>query len=135
MPRLMVDASAWIALYHEGDRNHAAAMALLPALREDHDLWTTGPFVFEAHKRLRQDKRVHRGAAREFLDDLAGGRLADVVPASETPTLRVLVDASRSLPDLSLEDVSGALTMRALRMTTIWAWDEDFRRLGFRVLP
>ncbi|MCA1812675.1 MAG: type II toxin-antitoxin system VapC family toxin [Halobacteriales archaeon] len=135
MPRLMVDASAWIALYHGRDAHHDEALDLFPDLREAHPLWTTEPFAFEAHKRLAQDARAGRHAARDFARDLAAGSLAALVPPDAMPPFGRVAEAWRGLPALSLEDVSGALTMRALGMRAIWAWDEDFRRLGFEVLP
>lgn len=136
MPQVMVDASAWIALYHRRDEHHPEALALFPALAEQHDLWTTPPFVFEAHKRLRQDRTAPASAARDFLLDLAAGRLAAVVPSASMPALDAVVAAwLDGPPAISLEDASGALAMRRLGMRTIWAWDDDFRRLGLRVVP
>lgn len=136
MPRIMVDASAWIALFHRRDQHHADALALFPQLAEDHDLWTTGPFAFEAHKRLSQDRTAGPWASSDFAREMAAGRLAVISPPGSMPSLEETAAAwLHGLSSFSLEDVSGVLAMRNLGIRTIWAWDDDFGRLGVRVLP
>lgn len=135
MPWLMVDASALIALHHPRDPHHEEALEVLRAMASEHRLVTTSHFVLEAHKRLRHDRRAPRGAAADLAAACLGAGFEVVAPEALVPFDHVLQASLEAGPGLSLEDLSGALTMRALGIRAIWAWDDDFRRLGFRVVP
>lgn len=135
MRRIMVDASAWIALYHSGDSDHEEAVALADDLARRSRLATTTHFALETHERLRHDRRASPEAPDLFAARCVLGDVEFLVPEDHA-AFAAIVAAQRQLgPRFSLEDVSGALTMRALGIRTIWAWEEDFSRLGFEVVP
>lgn len=132
---MMVDASALIALHNPGDSHYPEAIALVDELSRRRPLVTTTHFVLEAHKRLRHDRRAPRAAARTLALRCLDGAWHIVPPEAVVGFDAVVRTSLESPGDLSLEDLSGALTMRALGIRDIWAWDDDFRRLGFRVVP
>lgn len=95
---------------------------------------TTTHFVLEAHKRLRHDPRVVADARARFLARCHAGDLADIVSAEARTLIDALLEATKSVPrGTSLEDLAGALAMRALGIRRVWASDGNFRRLGFEV--
>jgi predicted nucleic acid-binding protein len=110
-------------------------MALGAKLGHAHELVTTTYFVMEAHKRLRQDARAPRAAATRLASDMRTGDMAQVVGPESFVNFAALLSAWEQAPALSLEDLAGAAVMRSMGIRDIWAWDDDFRRLGFRVVP
>lgn len=136
LERIMVDSSAWVALHHPGDKRHGYAQRLGDRLVGRYRFATTTHIVLESHRRLRTDRHLAPDAPAAFLTDCRRGRIGEILVPERYRPFEAILDGHRDAPPgMSLEDVSTAMTMRALGIRTIWAWDDDFRRMGFRVVP
>lgn len=129
---VFVDTSALYALLDAGDEQHARAAAALRTLRErGADLVTHGYVVVETSA-LAQ-RRLAADAQRALLQGLLA--VVDVVavdPQLHAAGITALLKAP-SAPSL-VDQVSFAL-MRERGIDTAFAFDADFAKAGFTVVP
>ena len=133
MNDVFADTSALYALLVETDDNHEAAHAAASSLRgQDANLVTSSFVVLETVTLLQS--RIGVEAVRLFYRDILP--LLDVVWVDEEllhGAMAALLAASHRR--ISLTDWSGIVLMRARGMTHAFAFDDDFARQGFELVP
>ncbi len=128
-----MDTSALFALLVESDDNHQAASAAVPPLRdEDANLLTSSFVVLETVSLLQT--RAGVAAARVFYRDVLP--LLDVVWIDEALLHRAMAALlAASHRRISLTDWSSVTLMRERGIGRVFAFDEDFARQGFELVP
>ncbi len=130
--RLFVDTSAWFALANRRDPDHRAAREVLANFR---GRLVTSNFIFDETVTLCL-YRLGRDAALRVGDELRSGALADVVRTTTDDETRAWkLFSGRADKDYSFTDCVSFVIMRRLEITKAAAFDDDFRREGFSVLP
>ena len=130
--RLFVDTSAWFALANRRDPDHRGAREVLANFR---GRLVTSNFIFDETVTLCL-YRLGRDAALRVGDELRSGALADVVRTTRDDETRAWkLFSGRADKDYSFTDCVSFVIMRRLEITQAAAFDEDFRREGFSVLP
>jgi hypothetical protein len=130
-----VDTSALVGLYLKDDEWHAPARRVMEDLQSQRrPLFTTGD-VFDETVTLMRRWGGYAVAARAG-EALRTSRALRLIPVDE----RACDEAWRlfkehRLPDLSFTDCTSAAIMRRLGIEEVFAFDSDFRSLGFKVLP
>jgi len=134
-PPVLVDTSAIVGLFLEGDEWHVPAREALAGLRADRRslLGTTDVFD-EAVTALRRwagyGSAVKTGAA------LRASRLLRLVAVDDEIREQAWkVFKAHPLPGLSYTDCTSAAVMDKFGLTEVFTFDEDFRKLGYKVLP
>lgn len=128
---IFVDTSAFYARLDRDDRHHSAAAATFATVAEDGRVVTHNYVVIETSALLR--RRLGREATRRFLTDL----LAPIEIAwvdrdlHAAATSAFLAGGGR----VSLVDCASFEVMRREGLSTAFAFDRDFARQGFDVVP
>ena len=133
MSEVFADTSALYALLVDTDANHEASLAAASSLRgEGARLVTTSHVVLETVSLLQS--RIGVEAVRTFYRDVLP--LLEVVWVDEEllhGAMAALVAASHRR--ISLTDWSGITLMRSRGMMRAFAFDDDFARQGFELVP
>jgi predicted nucleic acid-binding protein len=126
---IFVDTSFWVALTNRRDPHHLQARALLVAHAGDR-LVTTGEVRGETWTFLR--RRAGHDTAVRFLDTVSASPRIEIIRVSE-PAERAAEQWLRSRDDreFSWVDATSFATMRELRTSEAFAFDEDFSAAGF----
>ena len=133
MNEVFVDTSALFALLVETDDNHLAAIAAVPPLRDQGVRLLTSSFVVLETVTLLQT-RVGVAAVRVFYRDVLP--LLDVVWVDEALLHRAMAALlAASHRRISLTDWSSITLMRERGIGRVLAFDEDFARQGFDLVP
>lgn len=138
MKPVFVDTGAWIAVAETRDRLHGVATAHLQRLvRRGVPLLTSNYVVSETATKLRYDSGLP--TALKFRDSLASAatakrlQIAWVDSAVEAEGWKIL--SRYSDIRLSMTDAVGAAIARAERVSVVFGFDADFRKLGFDLQP
>ena len=132
--KLFVDSSAFIALADRSDQDHKAAEDFFRECAPEAQVHTSNYIVAETITRLRRTARHH--AAAQWTKAVFESR----------QTTRHYVDAETELEAvqvferyrdhfLSFTDCTTIVLLRRLRLDRIFSFDQDFRRLGYALLP
>ena len=132
--KLFVDTSAFVAVVDHADQFHPAAKTFIDALPEPLQLITSNYILDEMVTRLRMTVGVEiavRAAERLWGDDRY--RIHTVDRALEEEALKRL----RKYADhrLSFTDCTTMVLLEQLDINRIFAFDDDFRKLGYYVVP
>lgn len=129
---VFVDTSALYAILDRDDDNHADAGNAYAALLERARLLTHSYVVVEASALVQ--RRLGMDAVRALVDDvLPALELVFVDEALHTAaTAALLASGAR---DISLVDWTSFELMRRLGLTEAFAFDDDFTRAGFVLVP
>ncbi len=131
-PLLYVDTSVWFAFANRADPVRPAAHKLL---RSFGGRLVTSNFVFDETITLCRGRLGHK-LAKDLGEVLWSGDVADLVralPEDEVTAWELFCD--RSDKTYSYTDCVSFVMMRRLGIRTAAAFDEDFRREGFEVVP
>ena len=132
----LVDAGAWIALLHAGDRHASRAVGWYrgdPTVQ----LVTTNYVLDEAATRLRYDVSLRH--ALQLRDQVASAvdrgslEVVWIDAAIEQGAWDVL--GRYSMIKLSFTDATSVIVAKRLKIKTIFGFDSDFRALGFDLVP
>jgi predicted nucleic acid-binding protein len=132
MERLFVDTSAWFAYANRKDPDHRAARKIFTEFEER---LTTSNFIFDETISLCLYRLGHDAARKTgfVLLDTGTVDLIRVTPADEQAAWTLF--CKRSDQRYSYTDCTSFELMRRLGITTAFAFDDDFRTEGFRVVP
>jgi predicted nucleic acid-binding protein len=126
-----IDTSAIYALLDADDVNHRRAADAFEQLR-DTELLTHAYVVVETLALV--TRRLGRGAAEQFIDDLLPVlRVEPVDGALHMAAIAAFREAGK--PGVSLVDRTSFAYMRLHDPSTALAFDDDFERVGFAMLP
>ena len=129
---LFVDTSAWFALVNRRDPDHRAAREALETFR---GRLLTSNFIFDETVTLCL-YRLGRDAAVRVGEELRAGVSVDLARATvEDETNAWSLFRDRADKEYSFTDCVSFVMMRRLGIEQAAAFDEDFRREGFSVLP
>jgi len=134
IPRVFVDASAYVALLRRDDTKHTAAAAIFAGLQAHRaQLYTTYFAVAEAHALLLRYLGIP--PARRFLQGLDASQITTLVhvePADIAAAKALLYRYTDK--DFSLADAIAFTVMARLGLQTAFAFDDHFRQYGLLVL-
>lgn len=132
--KLFVDTSAFVAVVDHADQFHRSAKTFIDALPEHTQLITSNYVLDEMVTRLRMTAGVEiaiRAVERVWGDDRY--RVHTIDRAIEEEALKRLRKYAEHR--LSFTDCTTAVLLEQLEMDRIFAFDEDFRKLGYHLLP
>lgn len=132
MMAVFVDTSAWYALASAGDQDHARARGLYTDLVERGDSLVTTSYVLAETMGLIQ----HRLGWKPLELFAAAAQTCDVawIDASRHRAAEELLFGRRRRR-FNIVDAASFAVMRELKVESAFAFDDDFAREGFRVLP
>ena len=132
MTTVVVDTSALYAVLDRDDVNHAAAAAEYANLLDRAELLTHSYVVVETSALVQ--RRLGMEAVRAMTDDLLPA--CDLVwvdePLHRAATAALVAAADR---DVSLVDWTSFELMRQRGVSEAFAFDDDFAKQGFTLLP
>lgn len=132
--KLFIDTSALIALSDRTDQYHAQASLFLKSTSAVPEFHTSNYVLNEVITRLRFTAGVP--IAVEFAESIRASRLYHIHPIDqriEELALAVLKKYADYL--LSFADCTTIVLMEELRLTRVFAFDEDFRKVGYLLVP
>ena len=129
---LFVDTSAWFALANRRDPDHRAARVALESFR---GRLVTSNFIFDETVTLCL-YRLGRDVALRVGDELRVGSVVDLARTTANDEAAAW-DLFRNRADkqYSFTDCVSFVMMRRLGIERAAAFDDDFRREGFAVVP
>lgn len=132
---VMVDTSAIVGLFLEGDEWHEPAKQVMAALQKTMRPLFATTDIFDETVTLLRRWGGYSVAVRTG-DALQSSKVVHLVEvdgrAREEAWLRF---REHKTPDLSFTDCTSAAMMERLGIEEIFAFDSDFRRFGFKTLP
>ncbi len=132
--KLFIDTSALIALADRTDQYHVQATQFLRTASSAPELHTSNYVLNEVITRLRFTAGVR--IAVEFAESIQGSRLYTIHPIDQRiETLALAVLKKYADHPLSFTDCTTIVLMEQLRLTRIFAFDEDFRKVGYLLVP
>lgn len=131
---LFVDASAWIALAHTKDCTHEAAKETYArALQEYQKFVTTNLVIAETHAILR--RRMGHAASIQFLNSFEkSSRVVYVYSVEEFEAQAKEILRTYRDHSFSYADAVSFAVMKQRGITDVFAYDEHFRAMGFRMV-
>lgn len=132
--KLFFDTSAFIALQDRSDGAHEAARRVYESLTFADRLFTSNYVVDETITRLRYT--IGLPAALAFADAVLDGRLYRVLYVDEEVEAASLTFLKKYKDKrLSFTDATTISLVRENGLDAVFAFDEDFRKVGLRLLP
>ena len=133
-----MDTSAWISLFLPKEAGHAEVdLEINRLVKEGHYLFTSNDVIDEAVTRL--VRHHHLVGVKRFIDYIEDAITDDFLVQLWTD-LDVQRDAFRMVEKyydhkLSLTDATSMALMKRFKIDSILTLDEDFRKVGMKVLP
>lgn len=136
MSKVFVDASAFVALYLYDDDFHKPATELLNGLQDREVLFVTSNFILDevyTFIRAKRGKNQAIGFAEFLSENFDTVRVARITIADEQEAFKYF----KELPGrgLSYTDCTSFALMKRLGVKEAFAFDRDFVKAGFAVLP
>lgn len=138
MSVVYVDTSAFIALLWRRDRSHEPVSATYRSLREQRArLVTCDPVISETATRLRYDAGLDAALRFHRVIRAATQAATLTIRESDADLRERAFEVMRRYDGLALSyaDCVGAAVARELGADAVLALDDDFRILGFDLLP
>ena len=132
---ILVDASAWVALFLPGDSHHPAARQEWDQLRASAEPLGTTDYLIDETLTV-MERRLNRAGAI-----LAGEGLLATPRLTRLPITVEIFEAAWTLyrsPEhagLSFTDCTSVAAMRAAGASAIFTFDRGFRKAGLRTRP
>ncbi|MBI3595979.1 MAG: PIN domain-containing protein [Nitrospirae bacterium] len=132
--RFFIDTSAFYALEDADDRNYEEAHAIQERFRLERPMLFTTHHVLDESITLIGSRLQPRQAVR-FAQQLLSSRAIRLIRTDEATEMAALQVYERfDDPRMSFTDCLSFTVMRALGITTAFAFDRDFERAGFKLL-
>ncbi|MGH7699894.1 MAG: type II toxin-antitoxin system VapC family toxin [Gemmatimonadales bacterium] len=134
--RVLVDTSAWLAVFHRRDQYHGPAGACLRQLRAERArLVVTDLILAELHLHL--VRTVGPGRAAAHLETLNDDPLLEEAFTDRELEAAALRDWLQRFPDqaFTLADAVSFAAMRARRVEAAFTFDRHFAVAGFATIP
>ena len=132
--QVLVDASAFFAIFNTRDPKHELATSTLSQLtRERSQVLTTNFLVAETHALLLN--RRGRDLAVQFLTVLQGGDPAIVRVTEDDEERAKAIIFQYDDKDFSYVDTTSFAVMERLGIDEGFSFDRHFRQYGWRMLP
>ena len=129
-----VDASAWIALADRDDQNHDRAAAFLKQHAATGVSHTSNYVISETVTRLRRTAGPR--VAWKLFDDLHASDLVRIHYSDEALDQEAIrLFKKYEDQELSFVDCTTAAILDRMGIDEIFAFDDDFRRVGYTVVP
>lgn len=129
---VFVDTSAWFALASAGDQDHAAARATYTHLVERDERLVTTSYVLAETMGLIQHRLGWR-PLELFAAVTQTCEIAWIDGGRHRAAEEILFGHRRR--HINIVDAASFAVMRELDLDTAFAFDDDFARQGFRLLP
>ena len=132
--KCFVDSSAWIALADRTDQYHLQASAFLRQLSASDLLHTSNYVLAETITRLRRTAGHH--VAVRWAEDCRKSHLLHIhYGDQEVDDAALQIFKKYADQELSFVDCASMALMERLNIERIFAFDEDFRKSGFVLVP
>lgn len=136
--KIFVDTSAWINFLLEGEPGHREAGAYMEKeIKKGAKLLTSNLVLVETATRLLYDHslRVAQAFRRQVEEAEKQRRLA--VLWVDEPVLHEAWEVFEKFAEhkLSLTDATSVVLMKRMKLSVIFAFDDDFRKVGLRMEP
>ena len=132
--RLFVDTGAWIALADRSDQYHTPAVSVVRHLSAADALYTSNYVMAETVTRLRRTAGHH--VAWRWAHELPQSHLLRVHYADQELDAEALhIFHKYADQELSFTDCVTVALMQRLHLERVFAFDEDFRKLGYLLVP
>jgi len=132
---VLVDTSAWIALFLDDDEWHGAATTVFEALKRDGRLLVTTSDIFDETATALRRWSGHKAAVRVGRQ-LRLSRLTQIVSVTDPARERAWTRFEKTAdPPVSLTDCTSMVVMDDLKVREVFTFDDDFRRAGYQPLP
>lgn len=134
MKKLFVDTSALIALAKTNDDNHDRARIFFEGLTSPVQMVTSDYILDETATRLRDSLGAEKAAC--FCETIFESRLYKVLFIDRKIFLAALQRLRKySDKELSLTDCTSFVLMEKYRIRLALTFDDDFRKVGFEMVP
>jgi len=133
MRRIFADSLYWIALSHQKDQWHSAALKASRALHSV-EIVTTQEMLSELLTAFRHSPRLRSIAARRVHQITADPQVIVILQSDDSFQAGFTLYQSRPDKEYSLTDCISMLAMRQLGITEILTHDNHFTQEGFTVL-
>jgi len=131
MPKVFVDAVAWIALVNLHDSLHHRAKKVFAQLRTDKYGFLTSEFVLVKFANTLSSPAFRKNASG-FIDGLRNSEDVEIVPASsDLFSLGLELYKSRVDKEWSLVDCTSFVVMNDYYITEAFTEDHHFEQAGF----
>ena len=132
--RFFVDTGAFIALANEADQYHQKAKAFLESPEAVEQWVTTNFFLDETYTRIR--RKAGPSVAITFGERIRSDRSVKVITIDKSLEEKAWAIFKRYTDHpFSYTDCTSFAVMLEQKITEAFAFDKDFRILGFRLLP
>ena len=127
--KVFVDTSAWIAHFNRQDDFHQKAREVF---KKKPDLLTSNAVFHEtiAHLSVRVSKKAAKVAG-----DFICSSVVELIPLSEEEEISSWQRLKKSKFSISFVDMTTVILMERLNLKEIFAFDRDFLKMGFKVIP
>lgn len=130
MNKLFVDTSAWLAYFNRHDDFHEQAKKLF---NKKPELLTSNAVLHETIAHL--SARVSKKAAQIAGDFILSGTAVQLILLSLRDEISSWEALKKMEFSLSFVDMSSVILMRRLKLKEIFAFDRDFLKMGFKLIP
>lgn len=134
MKKLFVDTSAFIALAKTNDQNHEKAKAFFEELPSPIQAMTSDYVLDETLTRLRDSLGAEKAVL--FVEKIFESRLYQV-QFIDLKIFKTSLEKMRKYTDknLSFTDCTSFVLMQTRNLHTAFTFDDDFRKVGFEMVP
>lgn len=132
--KVLVDTSAWLALYDRNDQQHARAVALAESLKAQRALLVLSEFLLAESLTLIRYRVSHAVAVR-FGQAILDSRVAEIASCDESLRRRAWSIFQRYADkDFSFVDCTSFAIMEQLKVPMAFAFDHHFEQYGLQLL-
>lgn len=128
--RIFVDTSAWYAYFDRSDGDHQKAAAFF---KKRPGLVTSNLVLSETLALLQ--RRVGKKVAKKAGNFLLRSSLVEMVGLGQELLRETFSVFEKAPAKISFVDCSNRVAMKSLHLKIIFCFDQDFKKLGLKVVP